>query len=58
MSTESVNTKYTLNDRQNSLRQLARKYREIYDKDYPEPVKYYSDDYEHKPIDFNMLHLL
>jgi hypothetical protein len=29
--------KYTLIDRDGSLRQLARKYRKIYDKDYPEP---------------------
>jgi hypothetical protein len=37
------NDKYTLIGRENSLRQLARKYRKIYDKDYPEP-NYREDD--------------
>jgi hypothetical protein len=36
MSYENEN-KYSLVDRENSLRQLARKYRKISDKDYPEP---------------------
>jgi hypothetical protein len=31
--------KYTLTDRPGCLRQQARRYREIYDKDYPQPDK-------------------
>jgi hypothetical protein len=37
MSKEIDFEKYTLTDRDNSLRQNARKYRKIYDKDYPQP---------------------
>jgi hypothetical protein len=39
MSEESDNKKYTLNNRDGSLREKARTHRKIFNRDYPQPEK-------------------